>query len=115
MNRRMFFGLFAGLGAANVSATPKSEKKVEKSKYKYTTGIGSEACELVRALGLDPCKTQSVHLNIDVDDAINAEVRQLVTTDDINRIIAVVDKKYVLCYDPRFGNSKVVAISKGKV
>lgn len=112
MDRRRFFGAMIGFGAVGtVKATSMSKDK--KDKYVYTTGIGNDACDLVRALGLDPNKTQSVHLMIDVDDVIHADVRQMVTTEDIKKVIAVVDKRYVLCHFSS-ETDKLIALRSGE-
>lgn len=112
MNRRSFFSAIVGLGAAStVKASVNEQKQVRDGQPMI--GIGSPATDFCRALGLDPRKTRSLHLHIDVDDVITADVRQYVTDKDMKRILAVVDKKYILCHKP--GDDKLVALRSGEL
>ena len=112
MNRRNFFSAIVGLGAVSTVKVSGSEQKQVRD-GEPMVGIGSPASDFSRALGLDPRKTRSIHLNIDVDDVITADVRQYVTDKDMKRVLAVVDKKYVLCHKP--GDDKLVALRSGKI
>ena len=90
MLRRNFFRLF-GIGAAAGVATAESA-----SEGAFMVGNGDDVCKLVRALGLDPKKTRSVHLNIDVDDAVTVDVTQYVTDKELRKIAAVFEQEFYL-------------------
>jgi hypothetical protein len=108
MLRRNFFKLFAGAGIVGISSS--AEIKAEQSN-KYVLGHSSVACDFAKALGLDPKKTRSIHLNIDVAEPITADVQQYVTLESMDSITAVVNRKYVLT---RINSEKDKLVEFGK-
>lgn len=108
MLRRNFFKLFAGVGAVGISSSVEAKSKQDKQ---YILGHGDFACELATALGLDPKKTRSIHLNIDVDSAVTADVSQYVTVGEMKELTAIIDRKYVL---ERIPSEKDILVALGK-
>jgi hypothetical protein len=107
MLRRNFFKLFVGVSAVGITSSAGAKVK----ENDICLGHSEVACDLAKALGLDPKKTRSIHLNVDVGEVITVDAQQYVTLESMDSITAVVDRKYVLT---RMDSVKDKVIDLGK-
>ena len=58
------------------------------TKIKFITGYGGIACDLARAVGLDPARVQSFTITVTPDDIITVTSRQTMLAEEINGLLS---------------------------